>query len=76
MARADLLDEAAHVVDGLLAAAEGFAFRMPELHSGDPRGTGPDARPAPVPYPAACRPQAWSASAAITCLEITRHSAG
>ena len=36
------------------------------LHSGDPaRVTG-----TPVPYPAACRPQAWSAAAAITCASI------
>lgn len=51
--------------DGL-AAAEGFAFRMPELHAGDARAD----TPTPVPYPAACRPQAWSAAAAIACREI------
>jgi glycogen debranching enzyme len=47
--------------EGLLRAAAAFDYRMPELHSGDPA----DAFPAPVPYPAACRPQAWSAAAAV-----------
>ncbi|TDN92264.1 glycogen debranching N-terminal domain-containing protein [Microbacterium sp. BK668] len=68
MARAGCRDEALAVVDGLLAAAEAFAFRMPELYAGDARTD----TPVPAPYPAACRPQAWSAAAAITCLEIVR----
>jgi len=63
--------EAAVLVDGLLAAAESFAYRVPELHSGDARTDVP----APVPYPAACRPQAWSAAAAVAvaaaCAEAT-----
>ncbi|MFZ4894789.1 amylo-alpha-1,6-glucosidase [Plantibacter sp. Mn2098] len=53
--------EAASLSRGLLDAAEGFAFRMPELHSGDAAAD----IASPVPYPAACRPQAWSAAAAI-----------
>ena len=57
-AEADLL------AGGLLAAAEGFGYRMPELHSGDPA----DQTSAPIPYPAACRPQAWSAAAAVAVL--------
>ncbi|MGO4692373.1 glycogen debranching N-terminal domain-containing protein [Glaciibacter sp. 2TAF33] len=56
--------EAAALIRGLLAAAEGFDYRMPELHSGDPA----DEFAAPVPYPAACRPQAWSAGAAVAVL--------
>ncbi len=55
---------AASLAEGLLRAAESFAFRMPELHSGDPAST--TARP--VPYPASCRPQAWSAAAAVAVL--------
>jgi hypothetical protein len=47
---------AARLVDGLLSAAAAFDWRLPELFSGESRG--------PVPYPAACRPQAWSAAAA------------
>ena len=62
MALAGLHDAARLVVDDLLAAAEGFGFRVPELHSGDPRAE----TASPTPYPAACRPQAWSAAAAIT----------
>jgi hypothetical protein len=49
-------DAAARLADGLLSAAAAFGWRLPELYSGDDRG--------PVPYPAACRPQAWSAAAA------------
>ena len=52
------------LADGLLAAAEGFGYRMPELHAGDAAAD----TPAPIPYPAACRPQAWSAAAAVAVL--------
>ncbi|WP_154097522.1 glycogen debranching N-terminal domain-containing protein [Microbacterium testaceum] len=64
MLRAGLHDQARAVVDGLLDAAEGFAYRVPELHAGDPRTHSS----VPTPYPAACRPQAWSAAAAVVCL--------
>lgn len=70
MALAGRHEEARMVVDGLLAAAEGFDFRMPELHSGDDSGM----TSVPTPYPAACRPQAWSAAAAITAMDVTRAS--
>ncbi|MEX0151018.1 glycogen debranching N-terminal domain-containing protein [Microbacterium sp. LMI1-1-1.1] len=63
MLRAGLDAPARQVVEGLLDAAEGFAFRVPELHSGDPRAQSS----VPTPYPAACRPQAWSAAAAVVC---------
>ena len=66
MALAGLDDAADSVVTGLLAAAEGFGFRVPELHSGDPATQ----TPVPTPYPAACRPQAWSAAAAVTAAAI------
>ena len=66
MARAGLRAEADLVVRNLLAAAEGFDFRMPELHSGDPATE----TSRPVPYPAACRPQAWSAAAAVTAVQV------
>ena len=68
MARAGLVEAAATVVDGLLEAAEAFRFRMPELHSGDPRS---ETR-MPTPYPAACRPQAWSAAAAVVAAQVSR----
>jgi glycogen debranching enzyme len=56
LTRAGLGDAAAGLVEGLLAAAVAFDHRLPELWSGEG---------APVPYPAACRPQAWSAAAAV-----------
>ncbi|RCG32384.1 amylo-alpha-1,6-glucosidase [Sphaerisporangium album] len=62
LARAGFGAEAARLAEGLLAAAESFDYRLPELFSGDAR----DAVVRPVPYPAACRPQAWSAAAAVT----------
>jgi glycogen debranching enzyme len=56
LTRAGLADAAEGLVEGLLAAAVAFGHRLPELWSGEG---------APVPYPAACRPQAWSAAAAV-----------
>src|SRR5205085_10700043 len=46
MTRAGLHAQALEVAEGLLAAAEGFGFRMPELHSGDPATQ----TPVPTPY--------------------------
>lgn len=68
LARAGLRAEAALVVENLLATAEGFEFRVPELHSGD--SSAETSRP--TPYPAACRPQAWSAAAAVTVMQIAQ----
>jgi glycogen debranching enzyme len=56
--------EAAVLAEGLLAAAEEFEYRLPEVYSGDAR----DEISRPIPYPAACRPQAWSAAAAVAVL--------
>jgi len=58
-------EHAGILAEGLLRAAVAFEFRMPELYSGDPITEVP----APLPYPAACRPQAWSAAAAIAVLD-------
>lgn len=62
--------EAAELAEGLLRAAVAFDYRIPELYSGD----AADASPAPVPYPAACRPQGWSAASSIAVLSATRQS--
>jgi glycogen debranching enzyme len=62
LAREGFVREAESLADGLLAAAAAFDYRMPELHSGDPATEVSR----PIPYPAACRPQAWSAAAAIS----------
>jgi glycogen debranching enzyme len=53
------------LADGLLTAAAGFGWRLPELYSGEARADAPW----PTPYPAACRPQAWSAAAAGTLVQ-------
>jgi len=56
LARSGHGDLAAGLVEGLMRAGSAFDQRLPELWSGEGR---------PVPYPAACRPQAWSAAAAV-----------
>ena len=54
-------DDARTLAAGLLRAAEGFDWRLPELFSGH---ASDDVWP-PVPYPASCRPQAWAAASAV-----------
>jgi hypothetical protein len=65
LARGGFATEAAALIDGLLTAAEAFDFRLPELYAGDARTH----LSRPMPYPAACHPQAWSAAAAILILQ-------
>jgi glycogen debranching enzyme len=60
--------DSSSLTEGLLAAASAFDYRMPELHGGD----SADSVARPVPYPAACRPQAWSAAAAVTVWDAMR----
>ncbi|MBO0772211.1 MAG: amylo-alpha-1,6-glucosidase, partial [Actinobacteria bacterium] len=60
LARSGHPGPAAALADGLLAAASSFGWRLPELYAGEDRTR----LPWPVPYPAACRPQAWAAAAA------------
>ncbi|HET6356425.1 glycogen debranching N-terminal domain-containing protein [Streptomyces sp.] len=55
---------AAALLDGLLEAAGGFDYRLPELHSGEQRRPGTR----PAAYPASCRPQAWAAAAGVSLL--------
>jgi len=52
------------LIEGLLVAAEHFEYRMPELYGGHDRAECHG----PIPYPASCRPQAWSAASAIAVL--------
>ncbi|MFP5315296.1 MAG: glycogen debranching N-terminal domain-containing protein [Actinomycetes bacterium] len=54
-------EEASRLAGGLLRAAEGFDWRLPELFSGHPAS---EVWP-PVPYPASCRPQAWAAASSV-----------
>jgi glycogen debranching enzyme len=55
---------AAALATGLLRAAPAFAHRLPELFA----GTDGRAGAAVLAYPAACRPQAWSAAAPLALL--------
>ncbi|MCX4761128.1 glycogen debranching protein [Streptomyces sp. NBC_01275] len=57
--------EAGLLADGLLDAAAHFGYRMPELYGGDARTQD---SPAPLAYPAACRPQGWSAASGVAVL--------
>ncbi|QNN52328.1 amylo-alpha-1,6-glucosidase [Nocardioides mesophilus] len=61
MLRDGFTAEAATVASGLLSAAEGFDYRLPELFGGQPA----DEVWPPVPYPASCRPQAWAATSVV-----------
>ncbi|GFJ88935.1 hypothetical protein [Phytohabitans rumicis] len=65
LAQAGFGAAAARLADGVLAAAEAFDYRLPELYGGDSRAEVGR----PVAYPAACRPQAWSAAAAVALLQ-------
>lgn len=56
LVKAGLGAHATGLIEGLLRASVAFDHRLPELFSGEGR---------PVPYPASCRPQAWSAAAAV-----------
>lgn len=64
LAREGRSDQAAALTAGVVLAAEGFNYRLPELYGGD----SADDVPFPTAYPAACRPQAWAAAAPLACL--------
>ena len=57
---------AAELARQLLVAAAAFDGRLPELFA----GFGADEVAAPVACPASCRPQAWSAAAAVELLRV------
>jgi glycogen debranching enzyme len=61
------LDAAAlGLASNLLDALAAFDHRLPELFGGQPREPGD----IPVPYPTACRPQAWAAGAALSLVPL------
>lgn len=64
LSRAGLHDAVSVLVEGLLAGATHFDYQLPELYGGNALGDGPG----PVPYPASCHPQAWSAAASVVVL--------
>ncbi|MHB1063190.1 MAG: glycogen debranching N-terminal domain-containing protein [Georgenia sp.] len=63
-----LVDEAKVLAGGLLRAAEAFDHRLPELFGGHSDNEVAQ----PLAYPAACRPQAWSAAAAVVVARALR----
>ena len=62
--RYGLVEDAQQVASGIMAAAEAFGGRLPELFCGFNRGQ----MPVPVPYPSSCSPQAWAAASPIGLL--------
>jgi glycogen debranching enzyme len=61
-------DEVLELFTGLFDAAQYFpAYRLPELFGGQPRTHYLP----PVPYPVACRPQAWAAGALLQLMLTT-----
>lgn len=64
LAAAGHTEQARRLLQGLVAAAPYFRYRLPELLGGEQRDPGGF----PLPYPAACRPQAWAAGAGLLLL--------
>ncbi|MEU6550933.1 glycogen debranching N-terminal domain-containing protein [Streptomyces sp. NPDC046915] len=64
LAAAGYEKEAGGLLRGLLAAAECFGHRLPEMYAGEQRADGN----APVPHPAACRPAATAAASGVLVL--------
>ncbi|WP_416071326.1 glycogen debranching N-terminal domain-containing protein [Streptomyces sp. ME02-8801-2C] len=64
LATAGYEKEASALLRGILAAAEAFQFRLPEMYAGEQR-TDPGA---PLPHPAACRPSATAAASGVLLL--------
>src|SRR5215203_3260767 len=59
LSRYGFREEAGLIALAILDAAPHFDYRLPEVFAGYSRKE----RPAPVPYPTSCRPQAWAAGA-------------
>lgn len=64
LAAAGYEKEASSLLRGVLAAAEAFGHRLPEMYAGEQRTEGS----APLPHPAACRPAATAAAAGVLLL--------
>jgi len=62
--RYGMVEESHRVMEGLVAAAGQFEYRLPELFAGLDR----DEFDAPVSYPTSCSPQAWAAAAPLLLL--------
>ena len=64
MRRYGFREEAGQLCEALLRTAEAFGTQLPEVFAGFPR----DETNAPVEYPDALKPQAWSAGAPLLVL--------
>jgi glycogen debranching enzyme len=64
LAAAGFEKEAGSLLRGVLAAAEEFGWRLPEMYAGEQRTVGS----APLPHPAACRPAATAAASGVLLL--------
>ncbi|MDH6628774.1 hypothetical protein M2271_006609 [Streptomyces sp. LBL] len=64
LAAAGYEKEATSLLRGVLAAAETFGHRLPEMYAGEQRTEGST----PLPHPAACRPAATTAAAGVLLL--------
>lgn len=64
LAAAGYEKEASSLLRGVLAAAEEFGRRLPEMYAGEQRTAGS----APLPHPAACRPAATAAASGVLLL--------
>jgi glycogen debranching enzyme len=67
LTRYGFLEEAQAVALGIFRAAEVFGGRLPELFC----GFDSDQFPIPIPYPAACAPQAWASASPFWLLQTT-----
>jgi glycogen debranching enzyme len=65
LARYGFTDHAQRIAEGLLEAAEQFDGRLPELFCGFTRAPSE----APIAYPVACLPQAWSSGSVFMTMQ-------
>ncbi|MER5647749.1 glycogen debranching N-terminal domain-containing protein [Streptosporangium sp. NPDC002524] len=72
LARSGLAEQALTVARGLVRAAAGHGWRLPEVMA----GYGRDEHPDPVPYPHSSSPQAWAAATPLALLTALRESGG
>ncbi|WP_440104933.1 amylo-alpha-1,6-glucosidase [Streptosporangium sp. H16] len=70
LARRGLAEEARTVAHGLVRAAAGHGWRLPEVMA----GYGRDEHPDPVPYPHSSSPQAWAAATPLALLTALREA--
>ncbi|GAA4195635.1 glycogen debranching N-terminal domain-containing protein [Streptosporangium oxazolinicum] len=70
LARRGLTEQARAVTHGLVRAAAGHGWRLPEVMA----GYGRDEHPDPVPYPHSSSPQAWAAATPLALLTALRET--